>query len=309
MSIALAAVLTGCLDSGTEDTTDAFETTAGTTDGGTLPGTSTGPGPDCVNVVSDPGFEAGNPNPSWTARSEVFSSPLCDASCSTEAAALPNSGAWWVWFGGAAMPDAPSVSQSLRFPSGVAELRYFLAVWPGDAEGDDQLTLTIDGTTIETILDDAPDASTDYEEIVVDVSAYADGQVHELTFSAQTSGVGNSGFFLDDVSLLDCSGIAGTGTDSSTSGDTTTSTGEDTVGPTASSGTESEGSVGTESTTGDSGSTTEDSTESTSTSTSTSTTTSEEESSSTGVAEESTSEGASSTGGTDEESSSSGAAE
>lgn len=229
------ACVVGSSDDDEDDTLDTLgDTTLGATS------TSTGPSAGCVNVLQDPGFEQGTPNPYWQVTSSVLETPICDSSCSDTATAAAHGGVWWVWFGGLLDPDTASVSQQLVFTTNVSELHFFYQVWPGTESGDDSFTVRVDGEVLFTVTDSQDVEQGAYVGATVDVSRFADGAVHTLSFQANTSGVGQSSFFIDDVALYDCGAIAGTTSGSSTS----TTTEGDTSEGTSSSGDVDDSSTG-----------------------------------------------------------------
>lgn len=134
--------------------------------------------------IDDSGYEAGPMTGNWTEFSATFGTPLCDvASCGTcGGPCLPNSGTWYVWFGGANAPETASVEQFINIPSGnTAELKFFLKMPTGDA--------TITGDKFEVLLDGqvvfsatAADMATyaEYTQVSVNISAFANGAGHFL---------------------------------------------------------------------------------------------------------------------------------
>lgn len=174
------------------------------------PGATTGGGASCSSaIVLDCGFESGTPSSSWSEASTNFGTPICDTgSCGTGGAPIgPNSGAFWVWFGGIGAFEEGSVSQSVTIPAALTGTLsfYFMApVCSGDAP--DFVEATIDGTTVWSV--DATNATycninTAYTQISVDVSAYADGGSHTLAFHSVVNGVsGTTNFWIDDIDLV-----------------------------------------------------------------------------------------------------------
>lgn len=161
-----------------------------------------------ANVIGDPSFEAGTPNPVWTEASTNFGTPLCDAgSCGTGGGtAGPRTGAWWSWFGGIAAPEVASVEQTVTIASGAAaNLKFWL--WNGaeSGSGTDNFEVLIDGAQIFEVLEGDPTYTGGYVEVVLDVSAFADDANHTITFVSTSGGTGTTNFSMDDVSLLTCS--------------------------------------------------------------------------------------------------------
>jgi hypothetical protein len=157
-------------------------------------------------AVADGGFEAGTPNPSWTEASTNFGTPICDTgTCGTGGGSGPHGGLFWAWFGGIAAYEAGSVSQSVVFPNVAAlDLEFYLEV-PSCDSASDYMEARVDGNPVFTVNGGDPSCGmVGYQKITVDVSAYADGASHTLTFASEifANNGGGSNFFLDDVDLV-----------------------------------------------------------------------------------------------------------
>lgn len=161
------------------------------------------------NLVVDPGFEAGVTNPNWVCTSTNFGTPLCDvASCGTGGGtAGPHGGSVWAWFGGCGSscttyPEIGTVSQTVTIPAaGLAELRFWL--WNGSASGNgqDYLAAKIDGNVVFTAIEGNAAYTAGYAQVIVNVSAYADGGAHVLMFEGVQMSTTNTNFCLDDIEL------------------------------------------------------------------------------------------------------------
>jgi subtilisin family serine protease len=161
-----------------------------------------------VETVADGGFEAGTPNPEWDETSTNFGTPLCDvATCGgTGGGTGAFAGDWWAWFGGVDEAEDGTVAQTVTIPDNAvaATLSFFLEIPTADVAGSFEVSLGGD------VLFSATDADTGtyatYQEVTVDVSAYADGTPNELLFSASTVDDGTAetvtNFFVDNVSLV-----------------------------------------------------------------------------------------------------------
>ncbi len=151
------------------------------------------------DIVQDGSFEDGTPNSFWTEFSAAFGTPLCDvASCGTGGGTGPFDGNWWTWFGGIASGDTGSVEQDLVIPSGTAVLSFYLEMSAAiDAPG--SMDVLIDGQQIFGVTEADLGSYDTYQEVMVDVSAFADGGTHTLRFESVTSANGN--FFIDLVSI------------------------------------------------------------------------------------------------------------
>ncbi len=174
------------------------------------PGATPAGVPSCSNlIVTDCSFESGTPSTGWIEASSNFGTPICDtAGCGTGGAPIgPNSGSFWVWFGGVASDEEGSVTQSITIPAASTATLSFAFMAPvcsGDAP--DFVEATIDGVSVWSA-DGANatycDIDTAYSTISVDVSSYADGASHTLAFHSHVFGVsGTSNFWIDDVDLV-----------------------------------------------------------------------------------------------------------
>ncbi|MGH1346574.1 MAG: hypothetical protein ACRBN8_33725 [Nannocystales bacterium] len=193
-------------------------------------GTLTDSGPDVVppgcgdNLLVDPGFEGGTPSVEWAEASVLFDTPICDASCTDDVGANPFSGSWWVWFGGVAQADVASVQQDVVIPEGNAMLRFGFSVNAGSGSGNDVFSAELDDETIFLVTDAQVGSFGGWRVVEEDVSSFADGDEHTLSFKASIAGVGVTNFFVDDVELLPCEPDAPGSSSSSSTGDGSTST-------------------------------------------------------------------------------------
>ncbi|HNS02702.1 MAG TPA: M4 family metallopeptidase [Anaerolineae bacterium] len=158
------------------------------------------------NVVDDPSFEAGTPNPSWTEASTNFGTPVCDVpGCGTGTGTGPHTGDWWSWFGGIGAYEAGSVSQAVTMPSGgSASLNFWVEQAACSGDPADYMEVNMDGAQLWSTNGAAPECNTvGYRQETVDVSVYADGGVHTLEFNSEIFGGGGliSNFFVDDVEI------------------------------------------------------------------------------------------------------------
>jgi hypothetical protein len=151
------------------------------------------------NLLNDPSFELSLSYPYWIGTSTTFDTPLCDASCGAGA----RTGSVWGWFGGIADNETATLSQTVAIPRGLAaSLDFYLMIGDADAGSstDDAFTVEVDHKTVFSA--DATEINWygAYIPVSVDLSAYADGANHLITFKSVTSGQVVS-FHLDDVSL------------------------------------------------------------------------------------------------------------
>ena len=154
------------------------------------------------NLLSDPSFEEGTPNTSWFESSTNFGTPLCSfGSCGSGGGTGPRTGDWWAWFGGISFYEEGEINQALVIPSGTATLSFWLEIPASSGNNLDYLEVQIDGNTIATFLENTPGYGT-YTQVILDVSAYADGNSHTLRFYSEIFGPVTTNFFVDDVELI-----------------------------------------------------------------------------------------------------------
>jgi len=161
--------------------------------------------PQDGNAVADGGFEAGTPNPFWDEFSSNFGTPLCTiASCGQGGGTGPFGGAWWTWFGGiSGVSETGSVTQSVVIPVGEDTLSFYLEIPVADSTG--FLDVTVDGSSIFSVTEANQPQYSVYQEVAVDISAFADGGAHTLEFFSTTDpGAGPLNFFVDRVSIGEC---------------------------------------------------------------------------------------------------------
>ena len=157
-----------------------------------------------ANVIADGGFEQGDPNPVWDVFSQNFGTVLCTvADCGTGSGTGPHGGSWWAWFGGINAAETGYVRQTVTIPSGTASLSFWLQVPVSSGLAADFLKVSIDGTEVWRVTGSTASAYGSYTKVTVDVSAFATGGSHLLSFdSTVVGGATNlSNFFVDDVAL------------------------------------------------------------------------------------------------------------
>ena len=185
--------------------------------GGETDGDTEGDGLECGdNIMADPGFETGTPNEMWEEASALFGTPLCDATCTTDEGAAPYSGDWWIWFGGMDDVEQASMAQTVTFEADHALLAFQFSINAAAGTGDDVFTVSIDDEVVFMATDAEWESYEGYTPIEIDVAAYADGAEHTITFAAETMGGGLTNFFVDDVSLTECSEVVEEEDDSDT---------------------------------------------------------------------------------------------
>ena len=156
--------------------------------------------------LRDGGFEAavGDPpnSPDW-AEADSLAWPLCTTTtCTPGAEIAPHSGNGWAWFGGFPNPGhTGSVSQVVTIPVGSVALNYWYRNSSVSPPYDAVLMVQVDGTTLRTHTEAAV-AEPAYTKQVVDLSAFADGNSHVLTFSYVNGGEGVNNMIVDDIGLV-----------------------------------------------------------------------------------------------------------
>lgn len=166
------------------------------------------------NIVADASFEVGSPSTDWSEASTNFGTPLCTvAGCGTGTGTGPRTGDWWVWFGGIGATEVGSMAQSLTIPTGANALTFWVEniICAGGAA--DFARVLIDGNELWRVDGTDPTCGTlGYRQISLDISAFADGGSHTLTFDSTSGSTGSgSNFFIDDVEIASAPtcGIAG----------------------------------------------------------------------------------------------------
>jgi len=143
--------------------------------------------PVCANLLQDPGFEDYTPNPYWEEFSINVDTPLCSAAVCGTGFVGPRNGIIWAWFTRGTVDDYAYLSQSVTIPEGIATLTFYLAIGPAAGAGaDDVFFVDIDG--FDVFVTDATETASyiGYQLVTVDVSSFADGNLHDLTLTADT---------------------------------------------------------------------------------------------------------------------------
>ncbi|PKN95171.1 MAG: hypothetical protein CVU44_00375 [Chloroflexi bacterium HGW-Chloroflexi-6] len=161
-----------------------------------------------VNLLQDPSFETFTPNLYWEESSTHFYTPLCTlAVCGNgNGTAGPHKGSVWSWFGGIGdgYNETASLSQFVLIPSGYEKLNLQFYLWIGAAVTgsgiDDIFSVKIDDVTIFSANATQQNSYAQYTPINIDITAFADGQPHTITFFSQTTYQLVS-FNLDDVAI------------------------------------------------------------------------------------------------------------
>lgn len=156
----------------------------------------------CVDQIENGDFEAGTTG--WTEASRLDFALICDeATCG--ASLEPVSGDYLAWLGGANRERA-EITQQVAIPAGAqATLRYYYQAESEDICGYDYgyVRVTAGGVTETLQVFDLCRSTEvlDWEEVLVDLSAYA-GQEVIVSFLTTTDYWYRSSLFIDDVALL-----------------------------------------------------------------------------------------------------------
>jgi hypothetical protein len=159
--------------------------------------------------ILDGGFELSSTGQKkhWNSTSTAFGTSLCTlGKCGDGGGtAGPRNGVSWVWFDGVSgtSEQKSTVSQAVFFPSsGETILRYYLKIGFVSEPFKSSLEVKIDGVVVQTITEPSV-AETSYIKRTVDVSAFADGASHTITFEYfRPAGGVLSNFSMDDVALV-----------------------------------------------------------------------------------------------------------
>jgi hypothetical protein len=218
LAIAAMAMLATAVFSEIVNAQTFVANTSDSPDAGGTPGTlaSTAPplplaSPTCtpsggVNVINDGGFENGGiPSTIWNhpQSSTNFGTPICDVgSCGTaNGAAPPRTGAIWAWFGGIDAVETAALGQDVVIPTGSATLHFWMRVGQVSSPFTDVFNVKVDNVIVQSYPEpSAPEA--DYTERIIDLTQFANGASHNITFeyNGPTTGIGS--YVVDDVSLI-----------------------------------------------------------------------------------------------------------
>ncbi|HRI95546.1 MAG TPA: hypothetical protein PLZ93_08020, partial [Nocardioides sp.] len=168
-----------------------------------------------IELLQDGGFEdwsgpTAQPNQSWrvTANGNGTDNgdagPICHQSRNcVDVTSHPRLGNGWLWFHSnpSTLPANTSVSQDVVIPVGVpVTLSFFFANFAARAPYSGRLTVQVDGVDVMWLSEQ--ETTFDYRPRTVDLSAYATGTSHTLTFKYHRDfGSGPASILVDDVSL------------------------------------------------------------------------------------------------------------
>ncbi|MCH8252162.1 MAG: hypothetical protein IID36_06895 [Planctomycetes bacterium] len=157
-----------------------------------------------AQIVADGGFELGSPSPVWDESSTNFGSPICNTMQCGTFFGKPFEGDWWAWFGGSPVLEIGMLSQEVTIATGTATLIFQLDITQANGNGTDFLTVKIDGVEVFTVLESEMNAYHPWTEVAVDISSFADGGTHVLSFESTAQGAGGfnfTNFYVDAVEI------------------------------------------------------------------------------------------------------------
>jgi len=157
--------------------------------------------------IADDSFEAGPGGGAWTEASTNFGTPICDlAVCGNGGGpAVPNTGTFYVWFGGANAVETGSVEQSALVPNGATGLlnMYVKMSVPGPGLIGDKLDVRADGVLIGTITShDSLVYENGYVLYSLPINSLTTGTNHTFKLEAFQTTATNFSILVDDVVLI-----------------------------------------------------------------------------------------------------------
>ena len=89
------------------------------------------------------------------------------------------------------VPTFSIVSQELVIPSAdAAQLIFFIFLAQSSGNGNDKIEVLVDTEVVLTIPEGTTAVSSDYTRVDLDISSYADGNAHSVTFRSTIAGGG-----------------------------------------------------------------------------------------------------------------------
>jgi subtilisin family serine protease len=157
------------------------------------------PNPDTSYMIQDGGFELGSATPHWTQESTNFGTPLCSAICGGDG---PRTGTYWAWFGGTLSAEQSVITQTKKIAPGPKQLTFWLW-WSSGNEVTSTFKVKIDGVEIFALTGATNTAyRSGWTAVAIDISAYADGDVHTLRFEESNQASSTyTNIYLDDVNF------------------------------------------------------------------------------------------------------------
>ena len=155
-----------------------------------------------AELLQDGGFESATGNPLNSPNWSETNSPLCTTAICGSTGGTARSGTKWARFGGSSTAGQTSgLSQAVTIPAGTASLTYWYrngVVSPSSTPA--RLLVRVDSTTVMTHTE-ASSAQGSYGQQTINLSAYANGAAHTISFAYTNGSTGNNTMTVDDVSL------------------------------------------------------------------------------------------------------------
>jgi hypothetical protein len=159
-------------------------------------------------ALQDPSFELGNPNPYWVGTSTNFETPLCTLDTCLGGQPVPNAaprtGAAWGWLGGIDANETATLFQNITIPNSSStnlEFYFWIGYAGNGSDASDVFTAKVDDTIVFSANATQINTYSSYTLVSVDISSFADGEYHTITFSSVTT-TQQVDFNLDDVALV-----------------------------------------------------------------------------------------------------------
>jgi subtilisin family serine protease len=188
----------------------------------TPPPTST-PNPDPSYMIQDGGFELGTSTPHWAQESTNFNTPICSlGSCGGVG---PRTGTYWAWFGGTSLAEQGVLTQTKKIALGPKQLTFWLW-WSSGNDATSSFKVKLDGAEIFALNGSTSAAyRSNWTAVAIDISTYADGNMHILRFEQSNHAGKQANVHLDDINFGNPVGTpTATGSPTATGMPTATST-------------------------------------------------------------------------------------
>ncbi|MBN8726080.1 MAG: hypothetical protein J0H15_00040, partial [Xanthomonadales bacterium] len=155
--------------------------------------------------LQDPGFEAttdsGGSNPYWAGAdsNDPGGTPFYNG---PDFEIDAHGGEWFAWFGGwRAAASTQSFSQQVEIQAGGPRFINYWRNIVAEPIGTATLTVSVDGTPVETTNIVAEGLDPGWINRSVDIGSYGDGDVHTIKFEYTQAGSDDGNIFIDDVTI------------------------------------------------------------------------------------------------------------
>ena len=161
----------------------------------------------CNDILLDGGLDS-IPSQNWVEVADTNGVAVIPAgNINAWGTRLLGNGSAWIGGWGSVGPSTSSISQTVTIPAGTATLYFWGNLTVCDSPSD-VMTFSINGDPMLWSINggDASCGSGTWFEYMVDVSAYADGGTHTITFEMTEAGTngGVTNFFMDEIFLESC---------------------------------------------------------------------------------------------------------